>query len=274
MYEAGLIDPGAFTQNADAFKKIGDNADAQLLGAGAGMHPAIFVTTGTDAPYGADYAPVPPLEGPKAAYASYNYPSAPGASFLLTNKASPEAQVAAIKLVDYMFTAEGQIRSHFGEEGIDWRKPEPGEEANGAVEPILATIPGEPGAPPRNSGWGALAQYYQPKSFRDAWVQGSDIYSSTGYERRLQQATDLYAGKEPKTPFPHWAIWIDPAIADEAATLRTNITDYVNQNSLQFITGDLNLDSDWETFVQGLEQNNLARYLEIMQAAYDSSTVK
>ncbi|MBK8799018.1 MAG: extracellular solute-binding protein, partial [Anaerolineales bacterium] len=28
LYDAGLIDPGAFTQNAEAYKKIGDNADA------------------------------------------------------------------------------------------------------------------------------------------------------------------------------------------------------------------------------------------------------
>lgn len=31
LYDAGLIDPGAFTQNAEAYKKIGDNAEAQLL---------------------------------------------------------------------------------------------------------------------------------------------------------------------------------------------------------------------------------------------------
>jgi putative aldouronate transport system substrate-binding protein len=44
LFDAGLIDPGAFTQNAEAFKKIGENADAEILGAGAGMHPAIFIT--------------------------------------------------------------------------------------------------------------------------------------------------------------------------------------------------------------------------------------
>jgi putative aldouronate transport system substrate-binding protein len=60
MYEAGLIDPGAFTQNAESFKKIGDNADTQLLGAGAGMHPAIFISIGAEAPYSKDYAPLPP----------------------------------------------------------------------------------------------------------------------------------------------------------------------------------------------------------------------
>jgi putative aldouronate transport system substrate-binding protein len=194
---------------------------------------------------------------------------------VLTNKATPEAQVAAIKLVDYMFTEDGQLRAHFGEEGVDWRRPKEGDVAlNEEVEPIFATISQPDGAEPRNAGWGAIAQYFQPKTFRDGWVQGTDIYGDDGFERRLQAATDLYAGKEVETPFPHWAVWIDPAVADEAATLRTNISDYVNQNSLQFITGDLDLESGWEEFQAGLEANNLARYLEIMQAAYDASPVK
>ena len=273
LVDAGLIDPGAFTQNADAFKAIGDNADAELLGGGTGMHPAIFVTTGDKAPYGSDYDPVPPLQGPHAAYATYNYPSAPGATFVLTNKASPEAQIAAIKMVDSFFTQEGQLRASFGEEGKDWRKPQSGDVAieNGATA-IFSTIPRPVGEPPYNSNWGALASYYQPKAFRDGWVQGTDLYSSNGYERRLQEATHLYDGKQPKELFPHWAIWIDPSAADEAATLRTNVTDYINQNALQFVTGAQDLDSGWDAYVAGLDKLGLPHYLEIMQKAYDNSS--
>ncbi len=272
LVDAGLIDPGAFTQNAAAFKTIGDNADSELLGSAAGMHPAIFVTTGTGAPYGADYDVVPPLQGPHAAFATYNSSNTPGATFILTSKASPEAQIAAIKLVDSMFTQDGQIRAHFGEEGKDWRKPQAGDKAieDGATA-ILATIPLKKDEKGHNSAWGAMAQYFQPKAFRDGWVQATDIYASEGYERRLQEATHLYDGKQPKEVFPHWAIWIDPAVADEVATLRTNITDYINQNSLQFVTGAKSLDKDWDAYVAGLDQLGLKRYLEIMQQSYDKS---
>lgn len=114
LYDAGLIDPGSFTQNAEAYKKIGDNAEAELLGAGAGMHPAIFVTVGPEAPYGADYDAIPPLQGPHAAFSTYLPNTVPGATFVLTNKASAEAQVVAVKLVDYMFSQEGQLRSLWG----------------------------------------------------------------------------------------------------------------------------------------------------------------
>ncbi len=275
LVDAGLIDQGAFTQNAEAFKKIGDNADTEILGAGAGMHPAIFVTTGDNAPYGADFNVIPPLTGPHAAYATYNYPSAPGATFVLTNKASEAAQIAAIKLVDYMFTQDGQLRAHFGEEGKDWRKPKDGDVANEkTVKPIFATIPLAKDEKPHNTSWGAIAQYFQPKTFRDGWVQGTDIYASGGYERRLQEATNLYSDKQPKDLFPHWAIWTDPAKADEMAMMKQNITDYVNQNALQFVTGAKSLDKDWDAYVAGLDQLNLKGYLALMQASYDASFKK
>jgi len=271
LYDAGLIDPGAFTQNAEAYKKIGDNADAEILGAGAGMHPAIFVTTGDKAPYGADYDVLPPLQGPNSAYATFLPNTVPGATFVLTNKASKEAQIAAIKLVDYMFTQEGQLRAHFGEEGKDWRRPQEGDVANNKdVKPIFATIPLAIGETPHNSSWGAIAQYFQPKTFRDGWVQATDIYASDGYERRLQEATDLYAGKQSPDLFSFWTVWPDPATADAVAMQRQNITDYINQNTLQFITGEKSLDTDWDAYVAGLEQLDLTGFLAAMQTAYDA----
>lgn len=278
LYDAGLIDPGAFTQNSEAYKKVGDNADAELLGAGAGMHPAIFVSVGPETPYGAHYDAIPPLQGPHAGFSTYIPNTVPGATFVLTNKASAEAQVAAIKLVDYMFSQEGQLRAHFGEEGVDWRRPKDGDVAlNKSVDPIFAVIPQPEGSDPRNSSWGAAAQYFQPKTFRDGWVQSTDAaeyYNWPGYERRLQDATDLMVDKQSPDLFPFWTIWPDPATADAVAMQRQNITDYVNQNALGFVTGAKNLDTDWDAYVAGLEQLDLAGYLATMQAAYDASIAK
>ncbi|SDW34319.1 ABC transporter substrate-binding protein [Paenibacillus sp. PDC88] len=274
LYDEGLIDPGAFTQNVGAFKKIGDNADAQLLGAGAAMHPSLFVNTAEGAPYGKDYNPIPPLKGPHANYASYNYPIDPGASFVLTNKASEETQIAAIKMLDYLYTQEGAMSAYLGEEGTSWRKPEEGDVAlNDQVEPLYKAIPLSTGEEPRNDSWGALSQYNHHRAYRDAEVQGKDIYAGDGYERRLYEATLLMEGKEPEEVFPHWALWVDPANADETSMMQTNLKDYIDQNALQFITGAKSLEKDWDDYVKGLEGLNIKRYLEIMQAAYDTSSI-
>jgi putative aldouronate transport system substrate-binding protein len=272
LYDAGVIDPGAFTQNADPLKKIGDNAGAEILGGCAGMHPAICVTTGDNAPYGAHFDALPPLAGPNGQYFTYIYPSVAGGTFALTSKASKEAQIAAIKLVDYMFTQDGQLRAHFGEEGKDWRRPVAGDVANNKdVAPIFATINLEKDEKPHNSSWGAMAQYFQPKTFRDGWVQATDIYASTGYERRLQEATDEYFKYMYPNIFPYWGVWPDPNTADAFAMQKQNITDYVNQNALAFITGQKSLEKDWDSYVAGLEKLDLKGYMDTYQKAYDVS---
>ncbi|GAE30243.1 ABC transporter [Halalkalibacter hemicellulosilyticusJCM 9152] len=269
LYEEGLIDQGAFSQNIEAHQQLGNNSEAQILGASTAMHPGMFVT---NEEYSKHYDAIAPLKGPNSEYATYNFPSTPGGAFVLTNNASDEVQVAAIKLVDYMFSEEGRIRSFYGEKELSWREPVEGEVAiEENVEPIVAQIPLEDDENPRNDRWESLSQYYHSREFRDGLVQATDIYTGEGYERRLQEATHLYEGKEPSEVFPHWAVWIDPDVADELAMIQTNIQDYVEQNSIQFITGSKDLETEWESYVQGFEQLNLNRYLEVMQEAYDNS---
>ncbi|KWX76414.1 ABC transporter substrate-binding protein [Paenibacillus riograndensis] len=274
LYDAGLIDPGAFTQNAEAFKKIGENADAEILGAGAGMHPAIFINIDPGNTRSAHYNPLAPLTGPKGiSYTTHDAGGvSPGAKFVITNKASEEAKVALIKMVDYMFTPEGQTNAASGMKGIDWTDPAEGDVALGKdVKPVIKQIPMAEGEAPRNAGWSGMGHFYMPKEYRDTFVQATDIYASNGYERRLYNASLLYQGHEPKELFPIWSIWIDPAEIDEASMLQTNLRNYIEQNELQFITGNKDLNKDWDAYVQGLKDLKLDRYLEILQKAYDAS---
>mgnify|MGYP001262160392 CR=1 FL=1 len=274
LFDGGLIDPGAFTQNADALKKIGENAGAEILGAGAGMHPAIFLNIDPGNLHSAHYNPVAPLTGPEgASFATHDSGGvSPGAKFVITNKASEEAQVALIKMVNYMFTPEGETNGASGMKGIDWTDPAAGDVALGdGVTPVVKTIPMKEGEAPRNAGWSGMAHFYMPKEYRDTWVQGTDIYASDGYERRLYNASLLYQGHEPKDLFPMWSIWIDPKVIDEASMLQTNLKNYIEQSELQFITGNKDLNKDWDAYVKGLKDLKLDRYLEILQTAYDAS---
>lgn len=268
LYDEGLIDPGAFIQNAEALKRIGDNANEPILGAAAGMHPAIFVGERMK-----DYAPIPPLTGPYAANATFEGSGIqPGAKFVITNKASKEAQIALIRIIDYIYTPEGQTIAQSGLEGVGWRRPTAGEAALGeGVEPKFASLIPINNAEPTNSGWSGMAHFYMPREYRDSWVASKDIYALDGYERRLIEATQLYEGHEPAEMFPIWTIWLDPEEADDVGILHTNLTNYIDQSALQFITGDLNLDKDWDSYVNGLENMQAQRYIEMMQKAYDQS---
>ncbi len=264
LYKEGLIDPGAFIQNSEALKRMGDNAGETILGAAAGMHPAIFTSDRLH-----DYAPIPPLAGPYASYATYEAGGMQaGAKFVITNRASEEAQRKLIEIIDYMYTPEGQTIAQSGLEGVGWRKPEPGEKALGSgLEPLFTSLIPINETESSNSGWSGMAHLYMPRDYRDSWVASSDIYAPDGYERRLSEATLLYEGHEPATIFPTWMIWLDPAEADEAAILQTNLSNYIEQSTLRFITGDWDLDKDWDSYVSGFQ--GMQRYVDIMQRAYE-----
>ena len=274
LYDAGVLDDTAFTNNADAYSAEGNNATAELLGAAAGMHPAIFVQcfgAAEDKPYCYDYDAIPPLTGPDGTqFATMISNTVPGATFVLTNKASEEVQIAAIKMLDYMFTFDGHMAGIFGVKDVDWRDPLPDELANNqSVTPLYKTITNVPDTVNADA-WGAMAQYLDDVAIRDAWVQSSDIYTDDGYEHRLLLATDLYNGHQSPDLYPFWLIWPDPTVADEQALLKQNINDYINSSTLAFVTGSMNIDTDWDGYVQGLDNLGLARYLEINQAAYDA----
>ncbi len=272
LYEEGLIDKGAFTQNPDALTQQGDGGKVPMLGSTTVLHLGEAMSIGLPDGRDKQYDAVPPLTGPKGVnHAGYNFPSAPGATFVLTNKATPKEQIQAIKLLDYIFTDEGQINGFFGTEGKGWRKPESGDVAlDKSLEPTFKVIRQEPGATPLNSGWGAMAQYNNTESFRNSEVIATDIYTPDGFERRLFEATKLYEGKEDKNQiYPFWKVWIEPSMASEVATLQTNIENHVQQSALQFITGSKNIDTEWDAYVQGLDSLGLDRFLEIQQAAYD-----
>lgn len=272
MWDAGLIDPGAFTNNGEAMAALGRNPETQLLSAAAGMHPAIFfdLSDEADPNYIDDYDAIAPLQGPNSAYATYLPGYSPSATFVLTNKASAEVQAAMMQIMNYLFTEEGLLTGMIGIEGVNWRSAIEGEVAlDSTVEAGYNYLNADPPTP--NNSWGAVAQYFQTPDFRARQVQSTDIRAANGFERLLFEATLLYDGNQSPDLFPFWLLWPDPATVDEFALLRQNITDYIRSNSFGFVTGSLNLESDWDAYVEGLNNLGLARYLELNQAAYDAA---
>jgi ABC-type glycerol-3-phosphate transport system substrate-binding protein len=271
LYKEGLIDQSSFTQNSDALQATGNNPAAVQIGSVPVLWPGIFVQLGSKDGRDKQYDAAPPLTGPEGkSYTGYNNPTSTGYTFMLTNKSSNEARIAALKMLDYIYSDAGQLATWGGAEGVGWTKPGPGDVAlDPNTTPMYRPLPGA--SVPKNSQWGALAQYNNTLAFRNAQVVPQDIYSEAGLERRLFQATKLYEGHVDKTlVFPEAEIWIDPSAASEIATLKTNLDSYVNQGELAFITGSKNIDTDWDSWVKGLDGVGMKRYLQLNQQAYDT----
>lgn len=53
--------------------------------------------------------------------------------------------------------------------------------------------------------------------------------------------------------------------------LEKTIIDYKKEMLARFITGDADLESEWGTYVDTMNQMGLERYAQIIQEAYDAS---
>ena len=275
LWAAGLIDPAAFSQGGDTMQATGNSAQAVLVGGFTAIHPGIGVSIGQEDGRDNQYNPLPPLDGAEGPITTYQLPSVPGATFVITKAADEAEQKVVMEMMDYIFSPEGHLRGQQGEENIGWRAPEPGDVAlDPDLEPSFFDLPlDEENEADYNGNWGPMAQVFDTTEWRNSQVQPLDIYTQEGFERRLFEATDLYDGKESDAMFPYWNLWIPAEEASELSTLTTNIESNVATATAEFITGvrDPNSDPDWDAYLQGLDGLGVTRYIEIWQTASDAS---
>ena len=226
--------------------------------------PGIFVQLGSKDGRDKQYDAVPPLTGPEGkSYTGYNYPTSTGYTFMLTNKASKEAQIAAIKMLDYIFTDEGQIDDQCGSRRsrLDQARRRRCRARPEALTPMYKPLPAK--ASEEQPTWGALAQYNNTprvpeRAGRAARTSTPRPGSSGGCSRRPSCTKATWTRR---MVFPEPRSGSTRAPASEMATLQTNLDSYVNQNELAFITGSKNIDTDWDAYVKGLDGVGMKRYL-------------
>lgn len=273
LSEEGLIDQGAFTQNAEALKQLGTPEGDAILGASASSHSAIFVDLNSE--HSKKYDVVPPLKGPDGAqFTSSDYGNVNNFAFAITDKASGEKAEALIKLADYFYSEEGVLAATYGKEGVHWKKGESEDIDLTGKQAKYAPIPSDPDMSEEEKsklryGWGERGPLYQTREFRDSIGTATDEWSPEGYERRLYNATEKYDGFEPKEEFNFEAAWVSPEDAEEVSLLKININKYIEENMVQFVTGSKNIDKDWDNYIDGFKTLQVDRYLEIYQKAYD-----
>ncbi len=276
LYSAGLIDEAAFTQNYDGLLALGDNADAVIVGSAVTQHPGNLVSFDAPDDRNFKYAVTGPITGPEGVdAATYSFPSTPGAVFAITNAATEEEQVKAIELADYLFSTDGHIRGEFGVEGKQWAPAAEGDVAlDDTLQPTFKVLPGDPDADPAaimNDNWGPAAQIFSSAEFRNAQVQATDTGTVEGYERRLFDATQLYAGHEGDHVFPGWKVWPAEDQTDAISEQQTNLQNAVSQAELAFITGqqDVTSDAAWQAYLDQLDSLGLQEYVSTMTTLYE-----
>ena len=88
-------------------------------------------------------------------------------------------------------------------------------------------------------------------------------------------ALDIWDNAGTEYVLPALTMTVDEA--DEYATLMGDIKTYITSSTLQFITGEMSLDSDWDTYVSTLEAMDYMTCEKITQDAlnrYNARTIE
>lgn len=269
LYKEGLIDQASFTQNQDGLKQLGNNPDTAILGSFTAGHIGMVVDTAPGKTRHKDYDAVPPLKGPDGVQLSGYFAGVGNGTFAITNKASKEKAIAAMKLADYMYTEEAALLSIFGPEGKWWSKAKPDEKDVRGRPAKYITAPEFDSIQQQNEHWSQMGSSLRTRDYRESFAVPQDPLGNGGYEYRLYLATQKYEKYQPKEMYPI-SIFMDPQDADAANQLRTTINAYVKTSMVEFIIGRKNLNNDWDAYVKGLDGLNLPQYMKIYQKAYDS----
>jgi putative aldouronate transport system substrate-binding protein len=270
LYRDGLIYPASWTQSREQAQQIGDNPDIEILGAGTCGHLGMYMRIEDNPPYDRHkhWEALAPLKGPNGVQYTAIYQYISGAGFVITDRCkNPEA---AFRLADYLWSEEGTLLMESGLEGVNWKKAGPNDKGlEGEPARWTDTRSAAGHGNVYNTDWGQAAPTLRTAAYRSAWTANQDLLSVAGYELRLHQETKKkyapYAPKEWFTP-----VFLNPKQIEEAAQMQTNINDFVNQSTVQFIVGDKDLDKDWDAYIAQLKRLNLDQYIQMNQDAYSA----
>ncbi|MBF9017436.1 MULTISPECIES: ABC transporter substrate-binding protein [unclassified Oceanispirochaeta] len=268
LYSQGLIFPGSFTQDGSQLVQLVEGSDEPVVGVTTGGWGGVFSDFGGER-Y-SNFRPLEPLEGPNGVQYTPTYLSAPiPGSFVIA--ASCEYPVEAVQWVDYLYSTEGTLHARNGLEGVNWRWAVDGELGLDGEPAIWKQLIPWNDTDPQNESFLEVGPRAMTSEFRLGQVteQDLDMYGQDGIEKMLFESTkDLYKPHaDASMALPRLKFLSDEV--SEFATIRTEYAKYVKQSLIQFIVGDLDIESDWDTYITNLNKLDQADLLEVSQKAYD-----
>ncbi|CAM4121046.1 ABC transporter substrate-binding protein [Paenibacillus alkaliterrae] len=265
LYKEGLIDPAAFTQNADAIQQLANREPDNIMGAVTTALISYGYNMSDEQPRHKDYVTLPPLKGPNGVQQTLNFAGISKSQFAITNKATEEQQIAAIRLADYLFTEEAIVLQENGPEDKGWRKAADGELDIDGKQAKYASIQQEK-KQTHNDGWEQIGPSLRTYEYRSSWMAIQDPLADGGYGTRLNTESKKYESYHSEEAYPN-GVFIAQEDAEIAAQLKTTIVDYTKSNMAQFITGSKDISKEWDAYVKGFDGLQLGQYIEIYQKA-------
>ncbi|MCL2834681.1 MAG: extracellular solute-binding protein [Treponema sp.] len=272
LVSEGLLDPASFTQNAAQAKQIGTDPAGPRIGVFTDFVWWNFVEYNYNMPdKRADFYPaLPPLKGPKGV--QYSPVKGNGLNLDWAHITDHcKDPVLAFRWLDALYNQDVTEIMQFGVKGLYWDDPTPGAlgiNRKPALWQVLQPFPAE-------GDTGSARNVFLGNRYSDLRLGQQTDWSSPSaqydQEPKLYMETmDKYYPYRPAEG-SYLPLIITHTIAEssEIARLSDQINTYTAENLVAFVTGNKNLDRDWDSYVAEFQRLDLARYLQLKQTAYD-----
>jgi putative aldouronate transport system substrate-binding protein len=267
LYNEGLLSPESFTNDQATNGKINvSNGDFAAFGS----YPTAYQIYSGDTMLWKQYDILPPLKGPEGTATTPNYELSRNVirgNMVITSAAeNPEL---IMRWVDYFYSLEGTM-FRTGREGIEWRKAEAGEVGfNGEQADYVLLKTPEDDKYYNNIDFTQSIPVNYSQRYREGAVAAEDFRDDSianGTEIQLFRGTAAYEAVATEKSLPKLAVSEEQA--NDYSRIETEIRDFQNEAIVQFITGTMDLDKDWESYVSKLDDIGLQEYLSISNEAY------
>lgn len=268
LYAEGLLDPASLTQDGTQLQQLAQN-DGNILGAYSAGHIGMGINTGVKEIFD-DWTYILPLKGPDG------YQGIPvndkqtvnGGPFAITDKCQNPA--AAFRMADMWFGDYESYQMQNWSKGRQWVDADPGAKGVTGYDAIYKNVTKDPNDPNygiNTDNWAATTALGSMKEAKLYLQFEGDPKDQENYEGYLIQVTEEYM--KYRTDYEQiMPAWFDADTSAELNNLFTPINDYVKASIVDFISGVKSVDSDWDSYLSGLEQLGYSDYIAKYQEAY------
>ena len=260
LMDEGLLSPLVLTQDNDALTaQLAGEATTVFMAAGA----AVSQMPAADERR-AQYEGIAPFIGPDGAQRVVWRPSK--ANIALMISANCEHPEAAFRLGDYMVSEELSIHTRWGQAGVDWSGPAEGEVSAWAYLGYPARVKtinliwGQP----QNQHWFQTGPFIRQYAIAAGQIKSDNPLDT---ETKIAECAGEYIGKQNPETIKKFIFTMEENDAVSEPVMVIN--EYVTEARAMFIMGRMDLDKEWDAYLEELEMSGLGDVLAIYQTVYD-----
>ena len=268
LVSENLLDPSFLTQNQAQFNAI---MNAAVPVAGSAINISTTNISANDRKR-YEYIELIALQGPDGRREAVWHPTLPVLDWYITKNCKNVE--AAFLLGDYMCSEKLSMMQRYGAEGRDWKKWEPGDATNAWYDLgyentiVLYSVWGVL----QNVWWGQTCPcIITPRMFRgyaQLPVTGDMAELANDYEKSYTKSrleNQKYTKTEKVLTGLIFNAQEDDVVNNTGAMIRT----YVDECWARFVTGDMDLDRDWNSYLAELNRMGLREYIAAIQSCYN-----